>query len=126
MTDPNDIAFDFAEGIAVFRLVGAHTLQAATRRIRDAIAAAHAQRIRKLAVVLVDATGFEVPGLAMRAAMIREWADAAGGVVGVAVACRPEFIDPQRFGVAFATNLGMVANVFETEAEAIEWLHDSV
>ena len=77
-------------------------------------------------MVLVDATGFEVPSLAMRASMIREWADASGGAVGVAMACRPEFIDTQLFGVAFATNLGMVANVFETEAEAIEWLRDSV
>jgi uncharacterized protein (DUF2384 family) len=40
----------------------------------------------------------------------------------VAVVCRPEYIDPQKFGIKVATSLGMVADVFESEGEAADWL----
>jgi hypothetical protein len=60
----------------------------------------------------------------MRLSMTREWADAAGGVVSVAIVCRPESIDPEKFGVTMAASFGFVANVFESENEALDWLRD--
>jgi len=35
---------------------------------------------------------------------------------------RPEFIDPQRFGVIAAANAGLRADVFSSESEAVSWL----
>ncbi len=37
---------------------------------------------------------------------------------------RPEWIDPQKFGVIVAANRGFDANVFPKEAEAIAWLNE--
>jgi hypothetical protein len=75
-----------------------------------------------LLVVVTDVTGYEVPSLAMRLSMAREWADASGGVVSAAMVCRPEFIDPEKFGVTMAASFGFVANAFESENEALDWL----
>jgi hypothetical protein len=116
--------FTFIDGIAIFRPIGRRTLQQGVQLLREAIARANAQRIAKLMLVITEVTGYEVPSLAMRSWMVPEWADAAGGSVSVAVVCRPEYIDPQKFGIRVATSLGMVADVFESEDEAIGWLRD--
>lgn len=116
--------FVFVDEIAVFHPVGRQSLQQAVGLVRDAITRACIQRINKLLVVLTDVTGYEAPSLAMRLSIVRERAGAAGGTVSLAVVCRPEFIDPQKFGVTVAANFGMVGNVFESEYEAIQWLHD--
>jgi hypothetical protein len=124
LNDPHQIKFAFVDGIAVIRIAGRYTLHNVIHRIGGAIAQASSQRIRKLVVVVIDATGFEVPSLAMLASMIREWTHAGAGIVSVAMVCRHEFIDPERFGIAFAANLGVVANVFESEGEALQWLRE--
>ncbi len=122
MDNPETIAFDFMDDIAVFRIVGQYTLPEGIDRIGTCIAQAHAQRIRKLMVVITETTGYGVPSLSMRLSMMRAWADAAGGVVRMVMVCRPEFIDPHKFGITMAANFGMTANVFETEDEALDWL----
>ena len=76
-------------------------------------------------VVITETAGYGVPSLSMRLSMMRQWADAAGGAIRLVVVCRPEFIDPHKFGVTMAANFGMVANVFETEDEAVDWLRQS-
>lgn len=108
--------------VAVFRLLRPHPFPTVIELVRDAIAQAYEQRQFKLMVVVTALTGPKVPSLALRSSMTREWAGAARGLVCVAMVCRPEFIDPHRFGVTMATNFGMRANVFETEAAASEWL----
>lgn len=40
----------------------------------------------------------------------------------LAMVARPEMIDPERFGVTFAANRGLVGGVFVSEAEAVAWL----
>ena len=40
----------------------------------------------------------------------------------VAVVTYPEMIDPQKFGVTVATNIGFVSDVFTSEEEALTWL----
>jgi hypothetical protein len=122
MDDLTNTEFIFVDGIAVYRPVGRSTLQQGVMLLRDVIGRANAQRIGKLMLVITDVTGYEVPSLAMRSSMVREWAGAAGGCLCIAIVCRPEYIDPQKFGIKVATSLGMTADVFESESEAMEWL----
>jgi hypothetical protein len=55
--------------------------------------------------------------------MATEWASIARGL-RLAVVARAELIDPERFGITVARNRGLSANVFTSEAEAIDWLLD--
>jgi hypothetical protein len=74
--------------------------------------------------LLIDASlvRFAPPTLVDRLRMVREWADAAEGRVRIAMLTRPEFIDPERFGIVAAGNFGLAAQVFDLEADAIAWL----
>jgi hypothetical protein len=116
--------FLFVDGIAVFRPVGRQNMRLGVLLLRGAIERASALRLRKLMIVITEVTGFEVPTLAMRSSMVRELASAASGDLAIAIVCRPEFIDPQKFGIKVATSLGMVADVFETEDDALLWLRE--
>jgi len=125
MEEAGSIAFDFIGDIAVFRIVGKYTLPAGIELIRKGIAQARAQRITRLMVVVTETAGYDVPSLSMRLSIMRLWADAAGGSVRLVIVCRPEFIDPHKFGVTMAADFGMVANVFDTEDEAMGWLRQA-
>lgn len=74
--------------------------------------------------LLIDASRvrFAPPSLVDRLRMVREWADAAEGRLRIAMLARPEFIDPERFGIIAAGNFGLSAQVFDIEADAIAWL----
>jgi hypothetical protein len=72
----------------------------------------------------VSRAGFAPPGMLERLAMVREWAQAADGRLRIVMVARPEFIDPERFGVVAAGNFGLAGQVFEREEEAIAWLRD--
>lgn len=74
--------------------------------------------------LLMDAilVRFGAPSLVERLGMMREWADATQGRVQIALLTRPEHIDPERFGIVAAGNLGLAAQVFDVEADAIDWL----
>lgn len=125
MDKAESIAFDFIDDIAVFRIVGEFTLPVGVELIRKGIAQAHEQGISRLMVVITETAGYGVPSLSMRLSMMRQWADAAGGTIRLVMVCRPEFIDPHKFGVTMAANFGMETNVFETEDEAMGWLQQS-
>jgi hypothetical protein len=125
MDKADSIAFDFIDGVAAFRIVGEFTLPAGIELIRQGIAQAREQRVSRLMVVVTETTGYHVPSLSMRMSMMRQWADAAGGAIRLVVVCRPEIIDPHKFGVTMAANFGLVANVFETEGDAMAWLRQA-
>lgn len=78
--------------------------------------------MRNLLVVTSDLTGFEPPSIFDRYDFVRKWARVAGGAVRVAMVARPEMIDPRKFGVTVAANHGLIADVFESEDEALAWL----
>jgi len=122
MNDPEGIALDLVEGFAVFRLTGKFALQEGVHVIRDAIAQALRRHLSRLMIVITETSGYGVPSLSMRLAMMREWADAANGFVRAVIVCRPEFIDPHKFGVTMAANFGMQAEVFASEDDAMRWL----
>ncbi len=108
--------------IAVYRLVGEMPLEAGMRRVGEMIAIVAGLRITRMLMDITGSSGYDIPTLATRAALMRHWAAAAGGIVRPAFVCAPEFIDPERFGLILAAQLGMVANVFDDESDALEWL----
>lgn len=127
MTDPvldNAPSLEMVDGVPVVRLVPTqrlldHAIDAATGVIRRMVAEGQPH-------LLVDAraASFDAPSLVDRLRMVRQWAEAAGGRVRIAVVAPPEFIDPERFGVVAAGKFGLAGQVFEDQAEAIAWLHE--
>ncbi len=113
---------EIVDDYAVFRPSGEASVEQAEDMIASAIAAARKQAIPKLLVVTLGWTRLRSPSIPDRYFMVRKWAKAAAGVVKVAVVARPELLDPQKFGVAVATNSGLCAEVFTAEDEAIVWL----
>jgi len=122
MNEPQVFAFDLVDGIATCRLAGQYAVPSGVHMLRDAIVQAREQRISRLMLVITETSGYGIPSLSMRLAMMREWADAAGGLVKVVIVCRPEFIDPHKFGVTMAANYGMKAEVFSSEDDGMAWL----
>ncbi len=114
--------FEQTEGHAVLRPQGTLKLAEVVDLITHAIEFARETGVRRLLVVLTEVTGLISPGAAARYEFIREWARVSGGLVRVAIATHVEILDGERFGVTVATNAGMVANVFEDEKSAREWL----
>ena len=113
--------FEILENYAVFRPTGKVTLERAVKMVTDAIAFAREHRIRKLLVNTSSLTGFEPPSLTARYFFVHEWARVAMDVC-VALVTRPERIDPQKFGITVAANLGLIAEVFTSEEDALKWL----
>ena len=107
--------------ITICRFEGKVTLDQMVERVLEAIVEARGQGVRKLMLVTAGLTGFPRPSVADRYHFITKWAEAAGGM-RVAMVTVPERIDPQRFGVVVAENLGVTSNVFVTEEEALDWL----
>jgi len=107
---------------AEFRPRGEVSLAQGTGLIKKAIARTRELGLRNLLVNATQLTGFASPSLASRFHFVHEWADAAKGAVRVACVSRPELIDPRKFGVLVASNIGLQGDVFLTEEEAIQWL----
>lgn len=120
MNLPNRL--EVLEDLAQYRVVGAQSFQQTVRDITLAICRCREQGLRLMLVVCTEAVGFEPPGTVERHAMVRGWAEAAHGVVRIAMVVPPEFIDPEKFGVVAAANFGLVGNVFNNEADALAWL----
>ncbi|TAN03302.1 MAG: hypothetical protein EPN40_00735 [Rhodanobacteraceae bacterium] len=76
----------------------------------------------KLLVDITTITGVEPPSLNTRHWLMGEWARAGRATVRAAIVVRPEFIDPDRFGVIAGMNAGFISNVFESEDRALDWL----
>ena len=119
-----DVAVDFMSsgGIGVFRPRTLDSIQHAIRTVTAAIAHARAAGIAKLLVDATALSGVRPPGIGTRHQMAREWAEAAGGELALAVVVRREYIDPEKFGVVVAGNFGLVSNVFDRVEDALEWL----
>jgi hypothetical protein len=116
--------FELGDGIARAELgTDASSLRDAIRRVGDALADARAAGHGRL---LLDIRGFQVPTptLSDRIAFARDWAEAAGGRVVVALVCAPHLIDPQRLGVVAAAGFGLRSSVFQHPDEALAWLRE--
>lgn len=111
------------EDCVVFRASGsapfAECIELVTQAIRSA-------RERGAERMLLDASRLRADpqqsiGLGDRFFVTREWA-AAGAGMRLAMVLPPKRIDPQKFGVTVAKNVGLSANVFTSEAQARAWL----
>lgn len=98
------------------------SFEAAAELITVAIAHARAHGIKELLVNATGLTGFGPPNLSERYFMVDNWARVARGAIRMAMVVRPEFIDPQKFGVTVALNRRLIADMFELEAPALAWL----
>jgi hypothetical protein len=77
--------------------------------------------VKRLLVDTTNLRGFPYPSTAERYFMGDQWASKSRGL-RLSVVARAELIDPEHFGVMVARNRGLLANVFSSEPEAIEWL----
>jgi hypothetical protein len=115
------IEFEILDGYARFRASGEATFHETVGLVARAISEASDQGIKRLLVDILELRGFPHPTTSERFFMAEKWASNARGLRLVVVA-REDLIDPLRFGVTVARNRGLFANVFATEAEAVEWL----
>ncbi|UHQ19563.1 hypothetical protein LVB87_15455 [Lysobacter sp. KIS68-7] len=115
-----------AHRIAVLQVAGPQVLQASVARVATAIDGAAGDGAKAMVVDLRDIEGIDPPDLGARHAIVRQWAEAARSRVRLGLVVRPEFIDPDKFSVVAAANFGLVMDVFETRAEALDWLRREI
>jgi hypothetical protein len=114
--------FQVYEGYACYAPAGVVSLDMASNLIASAILFAREQKIRRLLVDATQLTGFHSPSVAERYWIARKWAKESKNMVEAAFALQRYLIDPERFGVQVAINLGMRADVFESSSDALSWL----
>ncbi len=110
------------EGICQFRPRGECSLVEAVDLINSAIAYCRDQRVPKLLVNGTGLVGVPVPSLIDRFLMVEEWAQKAKGMVVVVLVIQAEYIHPEKFGVKVAADFGLMADVYTSETDALEWL----
>ncbi len=111
-----------AEDYARFYPEGEVSLRGAVEMVKGAIAFCREQGVPRLLADVTRLTGYAPPTLSERYWFVQEWAEAAKGAVSLAMVARPEYIDPEHFGVTVALNAGLRANVFASDSEALAWL----
>jgi hypothetical protein len=90
--------------------------------ISRAIAYAREQALSELLINVSALAGFDPPPLVDRYFLTAKSAEMARGKLRVVLVASAEMIDPAKFGVTLATNLGFVFDIFATETEAVAWL----
>ena len=119
----DSMLFEAGADIATCRVTGEHTLEEGVALVTAAILRSRELGIGKLLVDVTTVTGFGPPSLAARHWFMGEWAKAARAHVRLAMVVRSEFLDPDRFCVIRAANLGLAYNLFDNEQRAFAWLH---
>lgn len=118
---PND-DIRIRDGCAYYRPTGTVTLDQATQLCNQAIAFARDRHVPKLFINAQGLSGFPSPTLPERYFIARQWAETARGRVQLSLVIHQEMIDPEKFGILVARNVGMNAEVFSEEGEALDWL----
>ena len=108
-----------AEDYARFYPKGEVSLRGAVEMVKGSIAFCREQGVPRLLADVTRLTGYAPPTLSERYWFVQEWAEAAKGAVSLAMVARPEYIDPEHFGVTVALNAGLRANVFASDSEAL-------
>lgn len=117
-----EASYEVVGEVARFRLTGNQVLEVGVRQIADAIVRTKESGLDKLLVDITTITGVEPPSMNTRYWLMGEWARAGRSSVRVALVTRPEFVEPDRVGVIAGMNAGFVSNVFDNEAQALDWL----
>src|SRR4051812_30193576 len=103
--------FETVGDCAAYRPSGEFSLEQAIQLITGAISRAREQEVKRLLVVTLGLTGFSKPSVIDRYYLIQEWSKAAAMRVRVAVVTQPEMVDPRKFGVTVARNIGFDCDV---------------
>ena len=125
MSNPEDKLrsdLNFEDGCACYHPAGNVSLVEAVELCTQAIGFA---RINGIGRLLIDATqlgGFPSPTVAERYWIARGFAFEAKTLVTVSFALQAHLLDPERFGVTVATNLGMRTDAFGAKSAALAWL----
>ena len=115
-------SFETKDGIAIFRPVGESTLVEVVDAVRRAIARCRSEDRRALLVTARGVYGVAMPTLIDRFLAVEDWAEAAEGMVLVALVVHPQYIHPRKFGVKVAADFGLTTDVFTSEVNARAWL----
>jgi hypothetical protein len=107
---------------AYYRPAGKVTLEEAVDLLDQAIAWTRDQRIPRLFINAKALVGFPSPSLPARYFFCRRWAETGQNRVQLALVIRAEMMDPEKFGVVVARNVGMNVDAFTEENEALDWL----
>jgi hypothetical protein len=114
------------DSICYFRPQGECSLIDAVELIKGAIAYCRGRGVDKLLFNATGLVGVAVPSLCDRFLMIEELAPEVKGAVVMALVVRPEYIHPEKFGVRLASDLGLVAEIYSSETDAVNWLSSGV
>lgn len=117
-----DSEIKIRDGCAYYRPTGEVTLAQATQLCNQAIAFARDRHVPKLFINAQGLGGFASPTLPERYFIARQWAETARGKVQLSLVVHQEMIDPEKFGIMVARNVGMNADVFSEEGAALDWL----
>jgi hypothetical protein len=114
--------FELYPDHASYTPIGVVSLAEALTLLTKAIIYSREEGIKRLLVDARKLTGFQSPSLPQRYWIGRRFAANASDAVAVALVLEPHLIDPGRFGVIVAWNLGMRVDVFTEITEARTWL----
>ena len=114
--------FQLTENFACYRPVDEVSLEEAIELVDDAIRYCRDNEIAGLLADVRGLTGFPPPSVTDRFWFASRWAETSGGKVVLAMVQRPEMVMPDKIGVTFAMNRGLLVDVFTEEADAIKWL----
>ena len=113
---------ELTDTYACLRPVGDSSLEEAIELVNDAIRYCRDNEISGLLVDARKLTGFPSPSVTDRFWLASRWAETAGGRVVLAMIQRPEMTMPDKIGVTFAMNRGLMIDVFAEEPDAVRWL----
>lgn len=109
-------------GLCHFAPEGEVTLVEGVALVTEAITHCREQDARRMFIDVRRLTGYAVPTLVDRFWLAQDWAEAAQGMVTVAVVALVEHVHPGKFGVKVANDAGMQCDVFTSEEPAMQWL----
>ena len=114
--------FELTEKFACYRPIGEVSLEEAIELVDNAIRFCRDNGIGSLLADVRSLTGFPSPSVTDRFWFASRWAETSNGKVVLAMVQRPDTIVPDKIGVTFATNRGLLVDVFTQEADAVRWL----
>ena len=116
---------ELTDTFACLRPVAEVSLEEAIDLVDEAIRYCRDNDIGGLLVDARELTGFPSPSVTDRFWFASRWAETSNGKVVLAMVQRPEMIMPDKIGVTFATNRGLLVDVFTESSEAVRWLESA-
>jgi len=113
---------EIARGYARLQFDGKFSLEQHVAQASQAIAFCREQHIKRILMIWIGEISYPPPTLWERYFMCEAWAEASQWIVALAIVAPLEYIDPEKFGVLVAGNVGCTADVFSSEPEALKWL----